>query len=96
MDIDEMYEKGIDSYTGVLTEKQYRDLFGAKVPHPFTGIDYVELYKSLGVNDNIEIYLSKDPRAVLDYTKEILVANIHDRIRTKNILLKAGRRRSYA
>jgi len=90
MDIDEMYEKGIDSYTGVLTEKQYRDLFGAKVPHPFTGIDYVELYKSLGVNDNIEIYLSKDPRAVLDYTKEILVANIHHRYRTKNILLKAG------
>lgn len=90
MDIDEMYEKGINSYTGVLTEKQYRDLFGERVPHPFTGIDYVEFYKNLGVNDNIEIYLSKDPRAVLDYTKEILVANIHERYRTKNILLKAG------
>ncbi|MFY9176849.1 MAG: coenzyme F420-0:L-glutamate ligase [Caldicoprobacterales bacterium] len=90
MDIDEMYEKGINSYTGVLTEKQYRELFGEKVLHPFTGVDYIELYKSLGVNDNIEIYLSKDPRAVLDYTKEVLVANIHDRIRTKNILLKAG------
>ena len=46
MDIDKMYEKGINSYTGVLTEKQYRDLFGEKVPHPFTGIDYVELCKS--------------------------------------------------
>lgn len=90
MDIDEMYEKGINSYTGVLTEKQYRDLFGERVPHPFTGIDYVEFYKNLGVKDNIEIYLSKDPRAVLDYTKEILVANIHERYRTKNILLKAG------
>ena len=90
MDIDKMYEKGINSYTGVLTEKQYRDLFGEKVPHPFTGIDYVELYKSLGVNGNVEVYLSKDPRAILDYTKEILVANIHDRYRTKNILLKAG------
>ncbi|NLI61651.1 MAG: F420-0--gamma-glutamyl ligase [Clostridiales bacterium] len=90
MDVDEMYRKGLNSYTGILTEKEYREIFGAKAPHPFTGVDYVDLYKSLGVNNNIEIYLSKDPRAVLDYSKEVLVANIHHRFRTKKILLDAG------
>ena len=90
MDVDKMYEKGVNPYTDLLSEKQYRELFGEKVPHPFTGIDYVDLYKSLGVDNNIEIYLSNNPRAALDYTKEILIANIHDRFRTKNILLSAG------
>ena len=58
--------------------------------HPFTGIDYVDLYKSVAVNDNIEIYLTNDPRSALDYAKEFLVANIHDRFKTKKILLDAG------
>lgn len=90
MDVDEMYEKGINPYTDHLTEKRYRELFGKKVCHPFTGIDYVDFYKSLSKNNNIEIYLSNDPKVALEYSKEILVANIHDRARTKNILLNSG------
>ena len=53
------------------------------VCHPFTGIDYVQLYKDLTVNNDVEIYLSNDPTLVLKYTKDVLVANIHDRNRTK-------------
>ena len=89
MQVDKMYEVGINPYTDLLTEKRYRELFGDRVLHPFTGIDYVDLYKSVAVNDNIEIYLTNDPRSALDYTKEILVANIHDRFKTKEILLDA-------
>lgn len=89
MDIDKMDELNINPYSDVLTEADYRRLFGEKVLHPFTGIDYVDMYKSMG-QGNIHIYLSNDPRTILNYTKDVLVANIHDRARTKRILKEAG------
>ncbi|MBQ4576913.1 MAG: coenzyme F420-0:L-glutamate ligase, partial [Firmicutes bacterium] len=46
IDIDLLDEKGINPYTDVLTEAQYRELFG-KVYHPFTGVDYLEFYSDL-------------------------------------------------
>lgn len=95
MDIDMMDEVGVNPYTDVLSEEKYRSLFGEKVAHPFTGIDYVKMYKDLAVNDNIEIFLANDARAALKYTKEVLVANIHDRHRTKRLLLKAGAKNVY-
>ena len=73
----------------VLTESDYRKLFGDKVVHPFTGIDYVDIYKKIG-KDNIEIIFSNNPKTILNYTKDILVANVHDRNRTKRILKEAG------
>ncbi len=90
MDIDMMDEAGINPCTDILSEKKYRQLFGEHVVHPFTGVDYVKMYKSLAVNDNIEIFLANDARLALKYTKEILVANVHDRHRTKRLLLNAG------
>ncbi len=89
MDVDEMFELGINPYTDVLTEDKFRELFGNKFKHPFTGVDYVDMYKAIG-KDDIEIIFSNNPRVILDYTKDVLVANIHDRTRTKNILKKAG------
>ncbi|WP_313756119.1 coenzyme F420-0:L-glutamate ligase [Tissierella sp.] len=89
MDIDKMDELKINPYTDILTESDYRKLFGEKVVHPFTGVDYVNMYKEIG-KDNIEIIFSNNPRTILDYTKDILVANIHDRHRTKRILKESG------
>lgn len=93
MDIDKMHNLKINPYTDTLSEDEYRKLFGNNVCHPFTGIDYVQLYKDLTVNNDVEIYLSNDPTLVLKYTKDVLVANIHDRNRTKQILKKAGAHR---
>ncbi|KNF07742.1 hypothetical protein CLPU_12c00150 [Gottschalkia purinilytica] len=95
MDIDKMDELGVNPYTDFLTEEKYRELFGKNVEHPFTGIDYVKMYRDIVNNENIEIYLTNDPREALRYTKEILVANIHERHRTKRILKKAGAERVY-
>ena len=89
MDLDKMDDLKINPYSDTLTEKDYRKLFGEKVPHPFTGIDYVSLYREIA-NNNIDIYFSNDARTILNYTKDILVANIHDRKRTKRILKDAG------
>ena len=73
-----------------MTEEDYRKVFGQDVKHPFTGIDYINLYKDLAVNDNIKIYLSNNPTDILKYTKDVLVANIHDREKTKKVLKSSG------
>ncbi len=90
MDIDLMDEAGINPYIDLLSEADYRRIFGEEVKHPFTGIDYVQAYKDLGVDDNISIYFSNNPREILRFTKNILVADIHSRARTKRILKNAG------
>lgn len=90
MDIDKMDDLNIDISSDMLTEEKYRKLFGNNVSHPFTGVDYVEYYKSVGIDNNIEIVLCNDPKKALKYSKDIIVANIHERERTKKILQKAG------
>ena len=95
IDRDLMEEVGINPYQDVLSEEKYRSLFGEKVAHPFTGIDYVQMYKELAVNNNIEIYLANGPRVALNYSGEILVASIHDRHRIKKMLKKAGAKKVY-
>ncbi len=89
MDIDKMDSLNINPYTDVLTESDYRKLFGENVVHPFTGVDYVNIYKEIG-KDNIEIIFSNNPRTILNYTKDVLVANVHDRHKTKKVLKDAG------
>ena len=61
--------------------------------HPFTGINYIDLYAAVG--DNIEIYVSDDPRDILKLTPNVLVGEIHNRFRTKNRLIKAGAQNVY-
>ncbi|MBQ8427138.1 MAG: coenzyme F420-0:L-glutamate ligase [Clostridia bacterium] len=88
---DMLDEKGVNPYTDVLTEKEYRELFG-DAKHTFTGVDYVEYYKQL-VNEmgaECEIIFANNPKAILNYTKNVLCCDIHTRARTKRILKKAG------
>lgn len=92
MDVDQMEEKGINPYTDILTEDDFRNYFGHSFRHPFTGLDYIDLYKELAVDNNIEIVLANDCTAALRYGQDILVANIHDRQRIKRKLLKEGAR----
>jgi len=56
--------------------------------HPFTEIDYVEMFRS--VSDNIEVFVSGDPRDILRLTPYVLAAEIHTRHYTKERLEKAG------
>lgn len=97
VDLDTLDEKGINPWTDVLTEKEYRDLFGYK-KHTFTGIDYIDYYKSLVQEYGIdcEIIFSNDPKTILNYTKSVLACDIHSRFRTKRILLKNGAQKVYS
>lgn len=92
MDVDEMEAAGINPYTDVLSKEEYRKHFGHSFKHPFTGLDYLDLYTSLGVDRNIDIVLANDPLRALEYSKDVVVAHIHDRKRIKSRLLAAGGR----
>ena len=88
---DQMDEAGVDPYRDVLSLEKYRVLFGDNV-HEFTGVDYVDYYKTLieGEGAEAQIVFANDPRAVLDYTKNVLTCDIHTRARSKRLLKAAG------
>ncbi len=85
---DDLDEKGINPYTDVLSEARYRELFGEEVLHPFTGMDYVRLYKELA--PNAEIFLANDVREMLNHTKHVICCDIHTRERSVRLLKNAG------
>ncbi len=89
-DPDELDKHDINPYSDLFTEKEFRKIFGEKTIHPFTGIDYISFYKEMSNNGNISIYLSNNPKTVLEVTDEILCADIHSRHRTKRLFKKAG------
>ncbi|MBO5380402.1 MAG: coenzyme F420-0:L-glutamate ligase [Clostridia bacterium] len=94
--LDALDEKGIDPYRDVLDLKKYRELFGYE-KHTFTGVDYVEYYEKL-ITDcgaEAEIIFANDPRAVLNYTKNVITCDIHSRARSKRLLKAAGAERVF-
>jgi len=97
VDLDILDEKGVNPWTDVLTEKQFREHFGFS-KHPFTGVDYIEYYKSLVESYGIEceVIFSNNPKTILDYTKSVLTCDIHTRFRTKKILKANGGEKIYS
>ena len=89
--LDALDEKGVDPYKDVLSLEKYRELFGYE-KHTFTGVDYVEYYENL-IKDcgaEAEVIFANNPKAILDYTKNVLCCDIHTRARTKRLLKNAG------
>lgn len=91
VDLDLLDEKGVNPWTDVLTEKQFRDYFGYH-KHTFTGVDYIDYYKSLVEEYGVEceVIFSNNPKTILDYTTNVLACDIHTRFRTKRILKENG------
>lgn len=89
--LDKLDEAGVNPYSDVLSLEQYRNLFGEN-RHPFTGVDYVDYYSQIvrEAGAEVEVVFANNPRAILDYTKNVLTCDIHTRARTKRILLAAG------
>ena len=96
IDWDLMDQHGVDPYRDVLSEERYREMFGY-IKHTFTGVDYVEYYGNLirESGAEVEIIFANDPRALLNYTKNVLNCDIHTRERTKRLLKAAGAERVY-
>jgi len=96
VDIDLLDEKGVNPWTDVLTLEQFRSFFG-NIKHTFTGVDYIDYYKSLVEEYGVEceVIFSNNPKTILDYTKNVLTCDIHTRFRTKRILKANGGERIY-
>ena len=94
--LDALDEKGVNPWADVLTEQQFRELFGP-ARHTFTGVDYIAYYKELieSCGCQAEVVLANDCRAILGYTKRVLCCDIHTRARTKRLLKAAGGERVY-
>jgi len=96
IDDDLVEAKGVDPYTDVLDEKKYRELFGY-TKHQFTGVDYIDYYKQLITESGAEaeVIFANNPKAILSYTKNVICADIHTRVRTKRIVKAAGAERVF-
>jgi len=90
----EIFAKGINTTTQVFNDTAFRETFGYESTiHPFTGVDIVNYYHS--INDNIEIIFANDPKEILNYTDNVLIASIHTRERDKELIQAAGGKKVY-
>ena len=96
VDIDLLDEKGVDPWSDVLTEADFREHFGY-INHTFTGVDYIDYYKSLVEEYGVEceVIFSNNPKTILKYTRSVLTCDIHTRFRTKRILKANGATKVY-
>lgn len=87
-------QSGVNPYSDHFTEAEFRRIFDKNTTiHRFTGVDYIEYYKSF--NPDIEVVFSNDPTYILNYTKNVINCDIHTRKRTQYLLQKAGAERCF-
>jgi len=89
-------EKRVNPWTDVLDLPKYRELFGVNL-HPFTGMDYVEYYMSLILEEGAEaeVLFANNPVSVLPHTKNVLYCDIHTRERTRSSMRENGALKAY-
>lgn len=89
--LDQLDEHNVNPWSDVLTEAKYRELFGYQ-KHHFTGVDYVEYYRTLieAEGAECEIIFANDVRTILNYTDSVLCCDIHTRQRSKRLLNQKG------
>lgn len=94
--LDDLDNNGINPWSDVLSEADFRNYFGYE-KHPFTGVDYIDFYKSLVEEEGAEceVIFSNDAKTIVDYTKNVLACDIHSRFRTKRLVTAAGAERVY-
>lgn len=91
VDWDLLDEAGVDPYTDVLTLEDFRAKFG-HIPHPFTGVDYIDFYSDIirQTGAEVEVYFGNRIQDVLKYTDTVITCDIHTRNRSKKLLRQAG------
>jgi len=81
---------GINPYQDIISEATYQKEM-SHFKHPFTGVNMVAYYKELVESENclVEFVFTNQVKDILNYTKEVLVCDIHTRQESKQILNKA-------
>lgn len=90
LDEDLMYESNYN-LNSVISEEEYNKTFGSYL-HPFTGINMLECYREIIEKEGckVDFVFSNNIKTILEYNKDILVANIHTRKHVKRILKENG------
>lgn len=83
-----MMESGVNPYRDVLSQEAFYEKLG-KPCHPFTGKDYMEMYKEI-CGEKGTIIMCNDFAQIPAICSDILVCSIHRRAMVKKILLKNG------
>ena len=91
VDWDLLDQAGINPYADVLTVEQFREKFG-HIVHPFTGVDYIDLYSDLIRSEGceVEVIFGNKVTTLLKYTDTVITCDIHTRVRSKRLLRDAG------
>ncbi len=91
LDKERLREKNIPLSNYVMTEEDYIKDFG-DFKHIFTGVNMVEFYRDLAKKENceIEFVFSNNPEVIVNYTDEVLCADIHTRNETKKLIKDKG------
>ena len=91
IDYDSLDKEGVNPWTDILNEKEFRDHF-KNTKHLFTGVDYVEYYSNLirESGADVEVIFANNPVSILLYTKHVITCDIHTRNRSKRLLKAAG------
>lgn len=91
VDYDLLDKEGVNPWTDVLTEIEFRSHF-MNTKHVFTGVDYIEYYSDLirESGAEVEVIFANNPISILNYTKNVITCDIHTRERSKRLLKAAG------
>lgn len=91
LDKDTLRKSKVPLSNYIMSEIEYTKLFG-DFKHIFTGVNMVDFYRDLCEKENceVEFIFSNDTDAILNYIDEVLVADIHTRNETKEILKSSG------
>ncbi|MGI6329864.1 MAG: coenzyme F420-0:L-glutamate ligase [Bacilli bacterium] len=88
---EKMEQYNINPYNDIILKEKYDTLFKDYL-HPFTGVNMVQVYQDIALEEGcqIEFVFSNNPLTILNYTKNVLVSNIHQREETKEKIIQAG------
>lgn len=91
VDYDALDAAGINPWTDILTEKEFRSHF-KNTNHIFTGVDYIKYYSDIirECDAEVEVIMANNPVSILKYTDAIITCDIHTRQRSKRLLKNAG------
>lgn len=88
---EDLIKNNVNVSSDIITEEEYKEKYG-HFKHLFTGVNMYEIYKELVNKEGCEFEMvwANKPEVILNYTKDVVVCDIHTRFKTKERLLKAG------
>ncbi len=88
---EDLMNNNVNISNDIISEQEYKEKYG-HFKHLFTGVNMYEVYKELVEKEGceFEMVFANQPEIILNYTKDIIVCDIHTRQETKDRLINKG------